>query len=108
MRKAVLYCRVDSPVRESTESAIENQRRQLERYAKNPGMEIVGVFEDAGLAGTTLNRPGLQAMMNEVEAGNADTVLTFNRSRLFRGSMPEKLRQLPAKIITTNEPSLER
>ena len=108
MQRAVIYCRVDGPARESTQAAVLAQRAHLEAYARSRGMEITGVYTDAGFSGTTLERPGLRALMRDVEAGNADALLVMNRSRLFRGSMPEELRRLPVKIHTLRERDLER
>ena len=108
MVKAVLYCRVDRPATEFSKEVLETQKRQLEAYARKKGMEIVGVYTDDGFPGINLERPGLQAMMRDVNDGKAGAVLVVNRSRLFRGPMPEELRALPAKLHAIQEISLER
>lgn len=61
-------------------------------------MEIAGVYLDAGFPGTMLERPGLQAVVREAQAGNTEALLAANRSRLFRGSWPDELRRLLVKI----------
>ena len=61
-------------------------------------MEIAGVYLDAGFPGTMLERPGLQAVVREAQAGNTEALLVANRSRLFRGSWPDELRRLLVKI----------
>ena len=108
MQRAVIYCRVDGPASESTQEAVLAQRARLEAYARSRGMEITGVYVDNGFSGLTLDRPGLRALMRDVETGNAEALLVVNRSRLFRGPMPEELCRLPVKIHPLKERGLER
>ncbi len=108
MQRALIYCRVDGPETESTREALCNQRARLIDYAQKKGMEIAGVYMDTGFPGTTMERPGLQAVVREAEAGKAEALLVVNRGRLFRGPWPDELRRLPVKIHAVNERSLER
>ena len=106
MKKAVLYCRVAGIENPSTGDALLAQRARLTAYAEKKGMEITGIYMDAGFSGRTLERPGLQSVLAAMKDGTADTILVVNRSRLFRGLLPEELRGLPIRAV--NEPDLER
>ena len=106
--KAVLYCRVASPEQAYAGEALRNQQTQLMAYAKKKGMEIAGIHMDAGFSGLTLDRPGLQAALQAVKGGSADTILVTNRSRLFRGFFPEELRGVSVCAIKERNLDLER
>ena len=46
MAKVAIYCRVDHGSVAYGQFAIEQQKRQLEQYAKNNGMRITGCYTD--------------------------------------------------------------
>ena len=50
--------------------SIENQKRILEDYAQKNGFTNIRHFTDDGVRGTTFKRPGLDAMLEEIRAGN--------------------------------------
>ena len=108
MKKAVLYCRVANAESLSASDALHSQQSQLMAYAEKKGFEIAGTYMDAGLSGRTLDRPGLQAVMQAIKDGDADTILVANRSRLFRGPLPEELRRLPVHALKERSLGLER
>ncbi|MCI9543777.1 MAG: recombinase family protein [Acutalibacter muris] len=55
--------------------SIENQKRILEDYARKNGFSNIRHFTDDGIRGTTFKRPGLDAMLDEIRAGNVATVI---------------------------------
>mgnify|MGYP003220179593 CR=1 FL=1 len=56
-------------------NSILNQKKYLEDYARQMGFSNIRHFTDDGYTGTNFNRPGFQAMLEEVEAGNIATVI---------------------------------
>lgn len=56
----------------------------LEKYAKEHGFLPYRFFVDDGYSGTSFNRPGFQAMLGEIEAGNVGTVIVKDMSRFGR------------------------
>lgn len=86
--KAILYCRVDGPENSFTLDAILGQKDALLAYAQAQGMEVEQIHMDIGCPGTTLERVGLQSVIQAVREGSADVILVANRSRLFRGPLP--------------------
>ena len=64
--------------------SIENQKRILEDYARKNGFTNIRHFTDDGIRGTTFKRPGLDAMLDEIRAGNVVTVIIKNQSRIGR------------------------
>lgn len=106
--KAILYCRVDSPENPFSIDALRGQQETLLAYAQAHGMKVERIEMDMGCSGTTLERPGLQAVLQAVREGNADVILAVNRSRLFRGPTPPELEEAPFITVKEREARLDR
>lgn len=104
--KAVLYCRVDGPQTFFAFDAIKGQQLYLMDFAKKNNMEIAGIYLDVGYHGRTMDRPGLQSVMQAVKEGNADVILVTNYNRLYRGRFPKELQELP--VVSLKEQSRKR
>jgi len=65
-------------------NSITNQKLYLERYAQSNGFGQFRHFTDDGISGVTFNRPGVQEMLAEIEAGNVETVIVKDMSRFGR------------------------
>jgi DNA invertase Pin-like site-specific DNA recombinase len=65
-------------------NSIKNQKDYLEEYARSQGFKHIRHFTDDGFSGTTFNRPGFQAMIAAVEAGEVDVICVKDMSRLGR------------------------
>lgn len=82
-----LYCRLSQEDERLGESlSIENQKRILEAYAKEHRFPNPVFFVDDGYSGTDFDRPGFQAMLNEIESDHVAVLLTKDLSRLGRNS----------------------
>ena len=80
-----LYERLSHDDGRSDESvSVENQKRILEDYARKNGFTNVRHFTDDGVRGTTFKRPGLDAMVDDIRAGNVATVIVKDQSRIGR------------------------
>ena len=56
--------------------SIETQRTILQQYAKEQGLHVVGEYVDDGWSGTNFERPDFQRMMDDVEAGKVNCIVT--------------------------------
>lgn len=65
-------------------NSITNQKKYLEDYAQKNGYTNIRHFTDDGYSGVNFNRPGFQAMISEIEAGNVETLIVKDMSRLGR------------------------
>ena len=80
-----LYERLSHDDERAGESvSIENQKRILEDYARKNGFTNIRHFTDDGIRGATFKRPGLDAMLDEIRAGNVATVIIKDQSRIGR------------------------
>ena len=72
------YYRLSDEERKYGESAsITNQRTIVWEYCEKHGIILVEEFVDDGFSGVSFDREGLQAMLQEVEAGRVATVITI-------------------------------
>ena len=65
-------------------NSISNQKKYLEDYARQNGFRNLIHFTDDGYTGTNFNRPGFSALLQEIEAGHVDCVITKDMSRFGR------------------------
>ena len=80
-----LYERLSRDDEQQGESnSILNQKKYLEDYARSKGFKNIRHFSDDGFTGTNFNRPGFQEMLDEVKAGNIDTIIVKDMSRFGR------------------------
>lgn len=64
--------------------SIGNQRKIIERYAKENNLIIAHEYVDDGISGTTFNRPSFNLMIEDIKANKIDMVITKDLSRLGR------------------------
>ena len=82
---AALYCRLSRDDNIDSESnSIQNQRKILQKAAKDKGYTDTVFFVDDGITGTTMKRPGFQKMLTAIEAGYISAVFVKDLSRLGR------------------------
>ena len=97
MKKIIGYIRVSTE--EQTKGfGLDVQREKVETYCSLYNLGNVEIIED-DTTGKTLNRPGLQKVLEEVRTGNVSKVVVFKADRLTR-----KLRDLLAIIEDEFEP----
>lgn len=69
---------------EGESNSIANQKKILERYARDHGYTGIRHYEDDGYSGTNFNRPGFQEMLADVKAGKISRVIVKDMSRFGR------------------------
>ena len=82
---AALYCRLSRDDNMDAESnSISNQKKILQKVAKEKGYTDTIFFVDDGITGTTMKRPGFQKMLQAIETGYISAVFVKDLSRLGR------------------------
>lgn len=83
--KTALYLRLsrDDGTEKESES-IQNQKNFLSDYAEKNNLNVVGIFADDGWSGLSFDRPDFKRMLNMIEIGAVNTVVTKDLSRLGR------------------------
>jgi len=65
-------------------NSIKNQKSMLADYANKNGFANAVHFTDDGFSGGNFDRPGWKKLIAEIEAGNVDTVICKDMSRVGR------------------------
>lgn len=82
---AAIYCRFskdDGRIEDS--SSIHTQKIMLEKYCMEQGYPIYEVYVDDGYSGLNYDRPGFQRLLNDIDSGKVNLVITKDLSRLGR------------------------
>ena len=80
-----IYCRLSrDDGKESESNSIGNQKKLLSQKAKDLKLTNTKFYVDDGYTGTNFNRPGFQAMLEDIEMGYVTTVMVKDLSRLGR------------------------
>lgn len=102
--RAVLYQRVSTEEQAQNGTSLTEQLATTSRKAADMGAEIVGTFSDDSSGGYYETREGLQKALKLIDAGEADTLIVANVSRLSRdrehqSTIIKRLRLASARII---------
>ena len=82
---AALYCRLSRDDNMDTESnSIQNQKKILQKSAREKGYTDTIFYVDDGITGTTMKRPAFQDMLKGIEMGYITAVFVKDLSRLGR------------------------
>jgi DNA invertase Pin-like site-specific DNA recombinase len=83
--RTAIYIRLSREDEKIGESeSVTNQRSLLVKYVKENGYELVDTYIDDGYSGTNFNRPAFERMIEDIEAGKINMVITKDLSRLGR------------------------
>ena len=64
--------------------SISTQRDMLTQYCREQNLNIIGEYVDDGWSGTNFDRPSFQRMIDDIEDGKINCVITKDLSRLGR------------------------
>lgn len=79
-----IYLRLSRDDGNAESMSIANQRDMLTAYCEERGWKIYDIYVDDGFTGTNFERPGFQRMIEDIEKGYINVVLTKDLSRFGR------------------------
>ena len=83
MRTALGYVRISKD--EEGSVSLDYQQASIREYAQKEGLDLVGIEADEGISGKALaNRPGVQRVLQMVDAREVDAVVVFKSDRMSR------------------------
>ncbi len=85
-QRAVGYIRVSTAAQANEGVSLEAQETRIRAYCELQGMELIEVIVDAGESGKSLNRPGVQLLLEKVNCKQVDAVVIHKLDRLFRNT----------------------
>ena len=81
---AIGYVRVSTQEQATEGVSLDAQRDRLTAYCKLHAIKLIDIKADEGISGSTLGRPGLQAALQMLRRGRANTLLVAKLDRLSR------------------------
>ncbi len=97
------YCRVSTDSEKQLDS-LEHQKEFFEEYARKNGHDLVMLYADGGISGTSLKkRDEFMRMMNDAKLGIFETLVVKDVSRLARNTVDflQSIRMLKSLKINT-------
>lgn len=85
MLRVALYIRVSTEEQALHGDSIEAQKQALRDYAEKNKYKIIDYYIDDGFTATSLNRPNLQRLLNDIKEGKVDLVIFTKIDRWSRG-----------------------
>jgi DNA invertase Pin-like site-specific DNA recombinase len=102
------YVRLSRDEDKENYSSIITQQEIINEYAKEKKWTISKIYIDDNCSGYSLDRPAFNEMINEIENGNIDTILTKDLSRIGRNNgkvlvLIDRLKELNKRLILISE-----
>ena len=94
--RVAAYARVSSD-KDAAFHSLEAQTEYYQNYiAARPDWELVAIYSDNGISGTTLHRPEFQRMLQDCREGKIDLIITKSVTRFARNTiiLLETIREL--------------
>ena len=82
--KAAGYIRVSTAEQATEGHSLDAQREAIVRFAHQRGWELVEVYVDAGLSGTSSQRPALCRLLEDAATGRFQVVIVHGIDRFYR------------------------
>ncbi|MHB9134559.1 MAG: recombinase family protein [Armatimonadota bacterium] len=84
--RAIGYIRVSTALQASEGVSLEAQEVKVRAYCELHGLELVDIIIDAGESAKSLDRPGVQRVLDLVRGRLVDAVIIYKLDRLFRNT----------------------
>lgn len=84
---AIGYVRVSTDDQGEQRLGLDAQCERVAAYCKARGWVLAGVVEDVGVSARTLARPGMQRVLNMMQARTVDAVVALKLDRLTRSML---------------------
>ena len=109
--RVAIYARVSSEAQQAR-GTIGSQLEVLRARVASEGHELVGEFCDDGWSGARLDRPGLDALRDQAEAGRFEAVWCLSPDRLARAYVYQvlvldELERLGVRVVFADAPAMD-
>ena len=84
VKKALLYIRVSTTRQDLDGYSVPMQKERMIAFCKAKGWVVAGVYIDPGFSGASLDRPGMDSLIEAVKEKKGDVVLVYKLDRLSR------------------------
>ena len=106
MTRIAIYARFSSQMQ--SEASIEDQLRICRERAEREGWTVSDIFSDMAVSGASMQRPGVQRLLDEASRGSFDVIMAEALDRLSRdqadvATLFKRLNFHGVKIVTLSE-----
>lgn len=106
--RAATYSRVSTAAQVEHGTSLADQKRRTKASVVGRGWTWAGHWSDAGESGAKTDRPGLNALLAEVEAGRVDVIVATKIDRVSRSAvgflnLVERLRKTGCHLVLMDE-----
>lgn len=84
VKRALLYIRVSTTRQDQEGNSVPMQKDRMIAFCRSKGWIISGIFIDPGFSGSSLERPGMDSLIEAVNDKRGDVVLVYKLDRLSR------------------------
>ena len=84
MKSAVGYIRVSTEEQVKQGISLANQKAKIEAFATAKGWALTRIYRDEGKSGKSLNRPGIQELLQDAISGQFEIIIVYRVDRLTR------------------------
>lgn len=102
--RALIYARYSTTLQ--SEASIEDQVRVCSERAASEGLSVAGVHTDYAISGAVRDRPGLNALLEQVRSGDviiAESVDRLSRDQEDIAAIAKRVTYAGARIVTVSE-----
>ena len=78
------YTRVSISEQAEDGFSLDSQEHNIHAFAQGKGMEVVHIYQDAGISGTRSDRPSLEQLLSDAERSKFDVVIVHSIDRFYR------------------------
>jgi len=112
-RRAVGYIRVSTLAQVEEGQSPEAQLQSIESFANYRNLQLIDVYRDDGQSGDSLQRPQLDALRQQIRAGEVDVLIVRNLDRLTRDGLDlkellDELDRHNVRLVTTDDANGEQ
>lgn len=102
MGDVVGYIRVSTKEQAETKLSLTHQEEKIKAYAVSKDLDLGRVYNDAAESAKDLNRPAVQELLEDVDAGKISHVIIYKLDRLIRNveNLGYLIRTLEKKGVT--------
>ncbi|MEM3062730.1 MAG: recombinase family protein [Nitrososphaerota archaeon] len=84
LKEARGYVRVSTHFQSEDGASLESQKKRIKDYCAYKHLNLIDIYEDAGISGKDMNRPALQHLINDLSKG--EYIIVSDLSRLSRST----------------------
>ncbi len=82
--KCAIYIRVSTTEQAEKGTSLKTQEEALKKYCQENNYQIYNIYKDDGYSGGTLDRPGIQRLLEDIKEGKFQAVIVYKTDRLSR------------------------